>query len=58
MLQNLTQSQIEQAFQWLEKPPPLQAPPENLKQLNEMEWFLLSRMLENLLQEKRLSRLQ
>jgi hypothetical protein len=47
----LSQSQVEQAFQWLADPLP-SAPPKELEPLGQYEWFLLSRMLDSLLQEK------
>ena len=53
MLQNLEVSQVEQALLWLTQPE--LEPPEELRHLNEMEWFLLSRMLESLMLEKHLS---
>jgi hypothetical protein len=56
VLQNLSQKQVEQAFQWLADPLP-SAPPKELD-LNQMEWFLLSRMLQGLLEEKEQSQLQ
>jgi hypothetical protein len=52
MLQDLTPNQLEQAFQWIQNDPLKQDPPQVLKDLNEMEWFLLSRMLDGLLTEK------
>ena len=56
MLQNLSQKQVEQAFQWLADPLP--SPPPKEFNLNQMEWFLLSRMLQGLLEEKEQSQLQ
>jgi hypothetical protein len=51
MLQELNPNEIEKALEWLASP--LQEPPpQELKQLNELEWFLLGRMLESLLWEK------
>ena len=50
MLENLSPKQVEEALAWLASPEP--NPPQDLKQLHEMEWFLLSRMLDSLLQEK------
>ena len=58
MLQDLTQSQVESALQYLHLQPTSFPPPSDLKELNEMEWFLLGRMLESLLKEKSLSPLQ
>ncbi len=57
MLEKLSQRQVEKAFQWLESPLP-SPPPEDLEQLNQLEWFLLKRMLDNLLEEKQQHRLQ
>jgi hypothetical protein len=51
MLQDLSVNQMEQAFQWLESQMK-QAPPQELQQLNEVEWMLLERMLQGLLMEK------
>jgi hypothetical protein len=53
----LNQSELEQAFQWLADPLP-SAPPKELEPLSQYEWFLLSRMLDALLQEKESSPLQ
>lgn len=58
MLQDLTQSQVESALQYLHLQPTSFPPPSDLKELNEMEWFLLDRMLACLLKEKESSRLQ
>lgn len=57
MLQNLTRPQVEQALAWLAQPDPLLVPQE-LKELNQLEWFLLNRLLEDLLEEKQHSPLQ
>lgn len=51
MLQDLTRPQVEQALAWLANPQPQQMPQE-LKELNQLEWFLLNSLLENLLEEK------
>lgn len=51
MLDKLSKSQVEQALLRLQSPSHLPLPRE-LEQLNELEWFLLSRMLERLLEEK------
>ena len=50
MLQDLTQPQLEQALAWLANP--VLSPPQELRALTEVEWFLLDRLLENLLEEK------
>ena len=50
-LQQLNQQQVEQALQWLASPVQ-EPPPQGLESLSQVEWFLLSRMLESLLQEK------
>ena len=52
MLQNLTQNQVESALQYLHLQPTSFPPPQELNHLNEMEWFLLDRMLQCLLREK------
>jgi hypothetical protein len=57
MLDKLSHPQIETAFKYLTKPVK-ESPPDELSQLNEMEWFLLSRMLDSLLSEKLNSPLQ
>ena len=51
MLQDLSNPQLEQALSWLANPVDL-SPPEPLKTLNEMEWYLLERLLESLMLEK------
>ena len=53
MLQELSPSQVESALAWLASPE--LNPPQDLKHLHEMEWFLLQRMLDSLLMEKDLS---
>ena len=58
MLQDLTQNQVESALQYLHLQPTSFPPPSDLKGLNEMEWFLLDRMLESLLKEKQHSQVQ
>ena len=57
MLDNLTPQQVEQALAWLHHPIK-KAPPQELEHLQELEWFLLSRMLDCLLSEKLNSPLQ
>ena len=57
MLDNLTQPQIEQAMQYLVQTIK-EPPPKELQNLNEMEWFLLGRMLQSLMAEKLESPLQ
>ena len=56
-LNQLSQKQVEQALEWLEDPLP-SAPPQDLEKLNQMEWFLLRRMLDSLLEEKQQNPLQ
>ena len=51
MLDKLSQQQVESAFQWLASPVQ-EPPPKGLESLSQVEWFLLSKMLENLLSEK------
>ena len=58
MLQELNQQQLEQALQYLHLQPTNFPPPQELNHLNEMEWFLLDRMLQCLLQEKNQQSLQ
>ena len=57
MLDRLNQKQVEQAFQWLADPLP-SPPPKELEPLSQVEWFLLSRMLNGLLEEKNQHQLQ
>jgi len=57
MLDRLSPSQVEKAFQWLTSPV-VESPPEDLISLSQVEWFLLDRMLQGLLQEKEQSPLQ
>ena len=57
VLSQLNQKQVEQALQWLASPVQ-EPPPQELESLSQVEWFLLSRMLESLLQEKEQSPLQ
>ena len=57
MLQNLSNLQVERALAWLASPIQ-EPPPEDLPLMNQVEWFLLSRMLEALLQEKDSSPMQ
>jgi hypothetical protein len=48
---------VEKALAWLASPE-LDPPPDDLLQLNQMEWFLLQKMLDSLLLEKELSPMQ
>ena len=57
MLQDLNLQQVESALQWLANPL-LEPPPQDLQHLQELEWFLLQRMLDSLMWEKRLNPLQ
>jgi hypothetical protein len=57
VLQNLSQQQVEAALRFLSSPLNL-PPPKELQELNSLEWFLLSRMLEQLLEEKEQSPVQ
>ena len=57
MLDKLSQSQLEQAFLFLQYPSS-QPLPKELEELNELEWLLLSQMLERLLLEKKSHPLQ
>jgi hypothetical protein len=51
MLDKLSPQQVEQALAWLASPVQ-EAPPDELLDLNQMEWFLLDRMLQTLMQER------
>ena len=57
MLQELNPEQVESALQWLASPL-REPPPQDLRHLQELEWFLLERMLESLMLEKRHNPLQ
>jgi hypothetical protein len=48
---------VEKAFNWLASPVQ-KPPPRDLEALSQVEWFLLSRMLDNLLEEKQKHPLQ
>lgn len=50
-LQDLSNQQVELAFQWLSSPE-LAPFPQELDELNQAEWFLLNSLLESLQQEK------
>jgi hypothetical protein len=58
MLQELSVKQLERALRYLHNQPTSFPPPQELEKLNEMEWFLLDRMLQALLKEKEQSPLQ
>jgi hypothetical protein len=51
MLQDLSVQQLESALAWLDSPL-VEPPPEALLELTQMEWFLLDRLLQQLMQEK------
>jgi hypothetical protein len=51
MLQDLSPNQVEKALEWLASPV-VESPPEELLELTQVEWFLLDRMLEQLMSEK------
>ena len=56
MLLSLSVLQVEKALRWLDSP--VQSPPpEELESLSQVEWYLLDRMLQELLLEKEHSRL-
>jgi hypothetical protein len=57
VLQDLSNNQVEQALAWLASPIQ-EPPPQNLEHHNQMEWFLLQRMLDSLLLEKQHSPVQ
>jgi hypothetical protein len=54
MLDSLSTKQVESALSWLDSPIK-SPPPEELKGLLPMEWYLLERMLEALQKEQELS---
>jgi len=51
MLEKLSHQQVEQALAWLASPVQ-EPPPDALVKLNQMEWFLLDRMLAQLMAER------
>ena len=51
MLQDLTQPQLEKALEYLANPQ-VEPLPQPLKQLNQVEWYLLEQLLSSLLVEK------
>jgi hypothetical protein len=51
MLQELTNQQVEKALKWLASPE-LNGPPEDLVALSQVEWYLLNRLLDDLMTEK------
>ena len=53
VLNNLTISQVEQALEYLADPVQIYPPPQELKELQPMEWFLLERMLQHLMLERK-----
>ena len=57
MLDKLLPSQVEMAFQWLDSPIQI-PPPEELESLSQVEWFLLDKMLQELLNERQRNPLQ
>ena len=56
MLLNLSVLQVEKALAWLNSPVQ-NSPPEELLELTQVEWFLLDRLLQELLLEKEYSKL-
>jgi hypothetical protein len=50
-LQHLTNPQLEQALAWLDSPVQ-SAPPQELKELSQVEWYLLRQLLDQLLLER------
>jgi hypothetical protein len=56
-LQEMSIKQVEQALAWLDSPVQ-STPPEELQQLNPVEWMLLEQLLQQLLLEKEQSRVQ
>jgi hypothetical protein len=57
VLSHLSVEQIEQALKWLDSPVQSPPPPE-LESLNQLEWYLLDKLLQQLLVEKESSLLQ
>jgi hypothetical protein len=57
VLSHLSVEQIEQALKWLDSPVQSPPPPE-LESLNQLEWYLLDKLLQQLLSEKESSLLQ
>jgi hypothetical protein len=51
MLDKLSPNQVEKALKYLKSPLPLEVPKE-LQELSQVEWYLLARMLDRLLEEK------
>jgi hypothetical protein len=51
MLDSLSPNQVELALEWLASPL-LESPPEELLNLTQVEWFLLDRMLDQLMVER------
>ena len=51
MLQDLSNKQFEKALEYLASPQ-VEPLPQPLKQLNQVEWYLLEQLLNNLLAEK------
>ena len=51
MLQDLSEEQLEQALAWLASPVQTY-PPKGLEGLNQVEWYLLDNLLQNLLLER------
>jgi hypothetical protein len=51
VLQDLSNQQVERALAWLASPL-LDPPPQGLENLNDLEWMLLERLLENLMLER------
>jgi hypothetical protein len=57
MLEKLSRQQVEQALAWLASPLP-EPPPQGLEELHQLDWMVLKRLLEQLLEEKEHSVLQ
>jgi hypothetical protein len=57
MLNHLSTRQVETALEWLASPV-LVPPPQELESLSQVEWFLLGKMLNQLLEEKQSQPLQ
>jgi hypothetical protein len=58
MLSSLSVEQVEKALQYLAQPVQTFPPPEDLKQLNPEEWFVMEKLLHGLMNEKMHSPLQ
>ena len=56
MFLNLTQTQLESALRWLDSPVQ-EPPPQELEELTQVHWYLLDKMLQELIHEKQTNQL-